>query len=69
MTDLIPNQRIEIDMAFKTPKRDEDEDAFKPDDANSPEPTTLRNVPEIQLEVILTMVTKQHGETNDKYRC
>ena len=69
LIDLIPIQPIEIDMASKTPKKDENEDGFNPDDTTSPNPTTPRSLPEKQIDVVLKMVSKNDGEIDDKYRC
>ena len=49
LTDSIPMHRIKIDMASKTLKHDEDADDFKPDDATSPDPKTLKIIPEKKL--------------------
>ena len=56
-------------MASETAKQDEDKDNFNPNDvtsAHNPQPTSL---PEKQIVVILTTVTKGDGETDDEYRC
>ena len=69
LTDSIPTHRIAIDKFSKTPKQVEDEDEFNHNDLNSPDPTTPTSLPERKIDVILIVVTKCDGETNDGYRC
>ena len=55
-------------MASKTPKQDEHEDDFNPNDVTPTDNTKLTNLPEKQTDIILTKVTKPDGEADDEYR-
>ena len=69
MTELVPIQQIEIDVAFKTPRQDEDEDDFKPNEVTSPDHAMTTSLPKKQVDVILTMVIRHDGETDDEHWC
>ena len=66
LSDSNPNHCIEIDMASKTPKQNENGDDFNLVDATSRDPTIITSLPENQIEVNLTMVTKRHVENDEK---
>ena len=68
-TDSIPIHRIEIGMAIKTPRQEEDEDDFNHDDVTLADNPQTKSLSEKQIDIILTTVTKRDGETDDKDRC
>ena len=69
LTDSIPIDRIELNMASKTPKQDDEQDIFNPDEMTSADNSQPTNVPKEQIDVILTMLTERDCNTNDDYRC
>ena len=56
-------------MASETPKQDEDEEEFNPNDTTSPNHTTPTSLPKKQHDVVLPKVNKRDGEGNEEYRC
>ena len=59
-----PVFKVEIDLAFKTPKQDDDEEEYIPDDNDVPDVTTSSNT---TLQTLTTMFSQQHRESEEQY--
>ena len=68
-TESMPVHCIEIEMASKTPKEDGDEDDFSTTKVNLLDHRLPTGLPEKQVDVILTMVTRLDGVYDDELRC
>ena len=62
--DEIPVFKVEIDLASKTPKQDDDEEEYIPDDHDVPDVATSSNQ---TIQTLMTMFPQQHREGDDQY--
>ena len=62
--DEIPVFKVGIDLASKTPKQDDDEEEYIPDDHDAPDVTTSSNP---TLQTLMTMFPQQHRENEEQY--
>ena len=69
LTDSGPIHRIQMDVASKTPKRDENEEGFNSVEVTQPDRTMPTSLSGEQIDVTLTMVTRRNRKTDDDYRC
>ena len=60
----IPVLKVEIDLASKTPKQDDDEDEYIPEDHDVPGATTPSNP---TMQTLLAMFPRQHHEDEEQY--
>ena len=61
----IPVIKVEIDLASKTPKQDDDEEEYIPDEMNVPDETTSPNP---KMQSLLVMFPQWCNEDREQYR-
>ena len=65
LNDEFPVYKVEIDLASKTPKQDDDEAEYIPEEDDVPDNTTPQNP---TMQTLLAMFQRQHHEDDEQYR-